>query len=131
MINDPVADMLTRIRNANMRYKERVDVPSSKLLRGIVSILKQEGFIRNYRYLEAEKHGILRVYLKYGPEREKVIQGLRRVSKLSVRRYVGKDKIPRVLNGLGIAIISTSRGLMTDKEARRQGVGGEVLCEVW
>lgn len=131
MINDPVSDMLTRIRNANTRYKERVDVPSSKMLRSIVSILKQEGFIRNYRYLENETQGVLRIYLKYGSNRERVIQGLRRVSKPSVRRYVGKDEVPRVLNGLGVAIISTSSGLMTDKDARQRGIGGEVVCEIW
>lgn len=131
MINDPVADMLTRIRNANVRYKERVDVPSSKMLRSIVSILKQEGFIRNYRYLENETQGVLRIYLKYGANRERVIQGLKRISKPSVRRYVGKDEVPRVLNGLGVAIISTSQGIMTDKDARRLGIGGEVVCEIW
>ncbi len=131
MINDPIADMLTRIRNANIRYMERVDVPSSRILRSIVSILKQEGFIRNFRYLENKKQGILRVYLKYGPNKERVIRGVRRASKLSVRRYVKKDEIPVILNGLGVAILTTSRGLMTDKEARRQGIGGEVLCEVW
>lgn len=131
MINDPIADMLTRIRNANIRYMERVDVPSSRILRNIVSILKQEGFIRNFRYLENRKQGVLRIYLKYGPNKEQVIRGVRRASKLSVRRYVKKDEIPVILNGLGVAILTTSRGLMTDKEARRQGIGGEVLCEVW
>lgn len=132
MINDPISDLLTRIRNSNERFKERVDVPSSRILRNIVSILKQEGFIRNFRYLESKTNqGILRIYLKYGPNKEHVIQGLRRVSKPSVRRYVKKDEIPNVLNGLGIAIISTSKGLMTDREARELGVGGEIICEVW
>jgi len=128
---DPIADFLTRIRNANMVRKDRVEMPSSKLKRSLANILKQEGFIRNYRYLDNKKQGILRVYLKYGEQNERVITDLQRVSRPSVRVYVGKDKIPRVRGGLGIAILSTNVGILSDKQARKAGVGGEVLCHVW
>jgi len=130
-MSDPIADLLTRIRNANMVYQEKVEVPSSKMKEAIAAILKREGYIRNYRVLEHGKRGVLRVYLKYGPNRERVISNLRRVSKPSLRVYSGVSSLPRVLGGLGIAIVSTPRGLLTDHEARSQNVGGEVLCEIW
>ncbi|MCG3196293.1 MAG: 30S ribosomal protein S8 [Candidatus Omnitrophica bacterium] len=130
-MTDPIADFLTRIRNANLVMKDRVEMPSSKLKRSLANILKQEGFIRNYRYLDNKKQGVLRIYLKYGESGERVIRGLRRVSKPSVRVYVGKDDIPRVQGGIGVAILSTNQGIMSGKQARKQGVGGEVLCYVW
>lgn len=130
-VTDPIADLLTRIRNANMAKKEKVEVPSSKIKKAIVEILKNEGYIRNYRTVEVQGHEMIRVYLKYGNKQERIIIHLERVSKPSVRRYANKDSLPRALGGLGISIISTSQGLMTDRDARRNGVGGEVLCRVW
>jgi small subunit ribosomal protein S8 len=130
-MTDPIADFLTRIRNANLVGKDRVEMPSSKLKRSLANILKQEGFIRNYRYLDNKKQGVLRIYLKYGDTGEKVIKGLDRISKPSVRVYVGKESIPKVLGGIGIVILSTNQGIMSGKQARKQGVGGEVLCHVW
>lgn len=130
-VTDPIADLLTRIRNANSQGKEKVEAPSSKLKQGVVEILKREGYIRSYRIVEENGFQVLRIYLKYGPKQEKVINHLERISRPSVRRYTNKDSIPRVIGGLGICIISTSRGLMTDKEARDQGIGGEILCKVW
>ncbi len=130
-MTDPIADMLTRIRNGNMVNHENVDVPGSREKLAIARILKDEGFVRDCQWIDDGKQGVIRVYLKYGPAREKVITGLRRISKPGLRVYVKKDQLPRVLGGLGIAIISTSKGLMTDKEARSQGVGGEILCYVW
>lgn len=131
MSTDPIADLLTRIRNANTAKKEKVEIPSSKLKTAIVEILKREGYIRNYRVVEENGKPMLRVYLKYGQKQEAIITKLERVSRPSIRRYAGKDNLPRVLGGLGISIISTPRGLMTDKEARRQGVGGEILCSIY
>ncbi|MCG0238192.1 MAG: 30S ribosomal protein S8 [Firmicutes bacterium] len=131
VVSDPIADLLTRIRNANMVYHEKVEVPGSKMKRAIVEILKREGYIRDYEWIDDGKQGIIRIYLKYGPGKARVIQGLKRVSKPGRRIYAKKDQIPRVLGGLGIAILSTSKGIVTDKEARRLGVGGEVLCYVW
>ncbi len=132
-VNDPIADMLTRIRNANMVYHESVDIPISKMKLSIAKILKSEGYIRNYKVINDPKkpYGILRVFLSYGPNRERVVQGLRRISKPGRRMYAGKDKLPKVMGGLGIAIISTSNGLKTDVEARTMGCGGEVVCYVW
>ena len=130
-MTDPIADFLTRVRNANTVHKDRVEMPSSKLKRSLANILKQEGFIRNYRYLDNKKQGVLRVYLKYGPDGEKITNHLVRISKPSVRVYVGKEEIPRVKGGLGIAILSTNQGIMTDHQCRRNGVGGEILCEIW
>ncbi|MBI4011230.1 MAG: 30S ribosomal protein S8 [Candidatus Rokubacteria bacterium] len=130
-VTDPIADMLARIRNGSMAEHEKVDVPASKLKVRIAELLKEEGFIKNFRLIEDRKQGILRVYLKYGPGQERVITGLRRVSKPGRRLYVGADKIPTVLGGMGVAILSTPRGVMPDREARRQRVGGEVLCFVW
>ncbi|MGQ9496855.1 MAG: 30S ribosomal protein S8 [Desulfotomaculales bacterium] len=131
MMTDPVADLLTRIRNANMIYHETVDVPASKLKKAIVEILREEGFIKNYEVLQDGARQTLRIYLKYGNNRERVISGLKRISKPGLRVYAQKDEIPRVLGGLGIAILSTSKGVMTDRQARKLGIGGEVLCYVW
>ena len=131
MKSDPVADLLTRIRNGSRAEHEKVDVPSSKLKVRIAEILKEEGFIKNFRVLDDPKQGMLRVYLKYGPANEKVISGLVRVSKPGRRVYVTHDKIPSILAGMGVAIVSTSRGVCTDRDARKQKVGGEVLAYVW
>jgi len=131
MVTDPIADMLARIRNGSMAEHEKVDIPASKLKLRIAELLKEEGFIKNFRLIEDRKQGILRLYLKYGPGQERVITGLRRVSKPGRRLYVAADKIPSVLGGMGVAILSTPRGVMPDREARRQRVGGEVLCFVW
>lgn len=130
-ITDPIADMLTRIRNANDANKDTVDIPSSNIKYSIAESLKDEGFINEVKTLESQPQNKIRVYLKYGDNDEKVISGIKRISKPGLRVYVGKDEIPRVLGGLGIAILSTSRGVMTGKQAREQGVGGEVLCYVW
>ncbi|AUW92952.1 MAG: 30S ribosomal protein S8 [Sulfobacillus thermosulfidooxidans] len=130
-MTDPIADMLTRIRNANVVYREHVDVPDSKMKRALAHILKQEGFIRDYELVEDGKHGVIRLHLKYGPNRERVITGLKRISRPGLRVYAGHDQLPRVLGGLGIAVLSTSRGVMTEKQAREVHVGGEVLCFVW
>jgi small subunit ribosomal protein S8 len=131
MRSDPVADLLTRIRNASRAEHEKVDVPSSRLKVRIVEILKDEGFVKNYRVLEDTKQHTLRVYLKYGPGNERMISGLVRVSTPGRRVYVTHDRIPTVLAGMGLTIMSTSRGVMTDRDARTQKVGGEVLAQVW
>ena len=130
-ITDPVADMLTRIRNANTAKHESVDVPASNLKKAIAQILLDEGYIKSYEVVEDGTQGIIRIQLKYLAGKEKVISGLRRVSKPGLRVYAGADELPRVLKGLGIAIISTSKGVMTDKKARANHVGGEVLAFVW
>ncbi|ABO65506.1 MULTISPECIES: 30S ribosomal protein S8 [Geobacillus] len=131
VMTDPIADMLTRIRNANMVRHEKLEVPASKIKREIAEILKREGFIRDVEYIEDNKQGILRIFLKYGPNNERVITGLKRISKPGLRVYVKAHEVPRVLNGLGIAILSTSQGILTDKEARQKGTGGEVIAYVW
>jgi small subunit ribosomal protein S8 len=131
VVTDPIADFLTRIRNANMIYMEKVEIPASKTKMGMANILKEEGFIKEVEYIEDGKQGIIRLYLKYGDGTEKVITGLKRISRPGLRVYAKKDELPKVLGGLGIAIISTSSGLMTDKKARKNGFGGEVLCYVW
>ena len=129
--NDPIADMLTRIRNANqMRYKE-VEVPASKIKIEIARILKEEGFISDYKVKKNDVQSIIVLYLKYGDKKERVITGLKRISKPGLRVYVKAQELPRVLNGLGIAIISTSHGVMTDKDARNQSLGGEVMAYIW
>ena len=130
-ITDPVADMLTRIRNANTAKHESVDVPASNLKKAIAKILLDEGYIKSYEVVEDGTQGVIRIQLKYLAGKEKVISGLRRVSKPGLRVYAGADELPRVLKGLGIAIISTSKGVMTDKAARASHVGGEVLAVVW
>ena len=131
MKSDPIADLLTRIRNASRAEHEKVDIPSSKLKIRIVEILKDEGFVKNYRLLEDGKQGTLRVYLKYGAGNERMISGLVRVSTPGRRVYVHYDKIPSILGGMGLALLSTSRGVLTDREARKQKAGGEVLAYVW
>ncbi len=131
VMTDPIADFLTRIRNANSVHHEKVEIPASKMKLTLAEILKSEGLIKDYEMIEDGKQGVLRLYLKYGPNKEKVITGLKRISKPGLRVYAKKDQVPRVLGGLGIAIISTSQGVMTDKEARKRGLGGEVICYVW
>ncbi len=131
MRSDPIADLLTRIRNASRAEHEKVDIPSSKLKVRVAEVLKDEGFIKNFRVLDDTKQGTLRVYLKYGPGNEKVISGLVRVSTPGRRVYVTHDKIPSILGGMGVALVSTSRGVLTDRDARKEHVGGEVLAYVW
>jgi len=134
MWSDPIADMLTRIRNANAAFKESVDLPASNMKRAILEILKKEGYIEDYKYIEDGKQGILKVVLKYKGDRrnrQRVISGIVRVSKPGRRIYVSKDELPKVKSGMGIAVISTSKGIITDKEARKKNVGGEVICYVW
>ncbi|NLF79837.1 MAG: 30S ribosomal protein S8 [Clostridia bacterium] len=131
VVTDPIADFLTRIRNANMVYMDKVEIPASRTKMAMASILKEEGFIKDVEYIEDGKQGIIRLYLKYAGGKERVISGLKRISRPGLRVYAKKDELPKVLGGLGIAIVSTSSGLMTDKNARKQGLGGEVLCYVW
>ncbi len=130
-MTDPIADMLTRIRNANVVKHETVDVPASNIKKELARILLEEGFIRGYDVIEDGKQGIIRIQLKYGQTGERVISGLKRISKPGMRVYADKHEVPRVLNGLGISIISTSKGILTDKQARKENVGGEVICYVW
>lgn len=130
VVTDPIADFLTRIRNANMVYMDKVEIPASKTKLALANILKDEGFIKDVEYIEDGKQGVIRVYLKYSGK-ERVISGLKRISRPGLRVYAKKDELPKVLGGLGIAVVSTSSGLMTDKNARKQGLGGEVLCYVW
>ena len=130
-MTDPIADMLTRIRNANVVKHETVDVPVSNMKKELSRILLEEGFIRGYDVIEDGKQGIIRIQLKYGQTGERVISGLKRISKPGMRVYADKHDVPRVLNGLGISIISTSKGILTDKQARKENVGGEVICYVW
>lgn len=130
-MTDPIADMLTRIRNACNAKHSKVDVPASKLKRQVARVLAESRFIDNFAFIEDGKQGILRLYLRYDQNDNSIIRGLKRVSKPGLRQYSGQADIPRVLRGLGIAIISTSKGVMTDKEARMNGVGGEILCSVW
>ena len=130
-MTDPIADMLTRIRNANSAYKPSTTMPSSKKLVELARILKEEGYIVDYRVIEAEPQNQLEITLKYGARKEKSLTGLRRISKPGLRVYAKKDELPRVLGGLGIAIISTSQGVMTDRAARKAGVGGEVVAYIW
>ncbi len=130
-ITDPIADLLTRIRNANSAKHESVDIPASKTKKAIVEILNNEGYIKGYQVIDDGKQGVIRVTLKYGANNEKVLSGLKRVSKPGLRIYAGVDEMPKVLKGLGIAIVSTSKGIMTDKQARAEHIGGEVLAFVW
>ncbi len=130
-MTDPIADMLTRIRNANMVRHEKLEVPASNVKKEIAEILKREGFVRDVEYAEDNKQGIIRIFLKYGKENERVITGLKRISKPGLRVYAKTNEVPKVLNGLGIALVSTSQGLLTDKEARAKQVGGEILAYIW
>ena len=131
VMTDPIADMLTRLRNANSVYHEKVEIPGSNIKKAIAGVLKEEGFINDFTFTEDGKQGIITVSLKYGPNREKVITGIKRISKPGLRQYAKAAELPRVLGGLGIAIISTSQGVMTDAKARTLGIGGEVICYVW
>lgn len=131
VMTDPIADFLTRIRNANMAKHESLEVPASKIKRDIAEILKNEGFVRDVEYIDDDKQGIIRVFLKYGKGNERVISGIRRISKPGLRSYVKADAVPKVLNGLGIAILSTSEGVITDKKARAKKIGGEVIAYIW
>ncbi|MDX9888780.1 MAG: 30S ribosomal protein S8 [Anaerovoracaceae bacterium] len=130
-MTDPIADMLTRIRNANTVGHEMVDVPASKMKKSIAAILADEGYIKGYDVIEDEKQGIIRITMKYGQGKERVISGIKKISKPGLKVYAKANEVPKVLNGLGIAIISTSNGVISDKEARKLGVGGEVVCYVW
>lgn len=130
-MTDPIADMLTRIRNGCMARLQKVDIPSSKLKINIASVLKSEGFIKNYKIIPDQRQGVLRIYLKYVNDNESVINEIKRVSKPGSRVYVSSENIPKVKNGYGVAIVSTSKGILTDKTARQEGVGGELLCTVW
>ena len=130
-ITDPIADMLTRIRNANSAKHDTVDIPASNMKKAIAQILVDEGYIKNYKIIEDGKQGVIRVALKYGEGTSQVITGLRRVSKPGLRIYSNVEEMPKVMKGLGVAIVSTSKGIMTDKEARKQNVGGEVLAFIW
>lgn len=131
VMTDPIADMLTRIRNGNNAKHETVDIPASNMKKSIANILLEEGFIKGFDVIEDGKQGILRIQLKYGKDNEKIISGIKRISKPGLRVYVKSDEIPRVLGGLGIAVLSTSKGIVTDKVARKEGVGGEVICYIW
>jgi len=131
VMTDPIADMLTRIRNANMVRHEKLEVPASNIKKEIAEILKREGFVRDVEFIDDDKQGIIRIFLKYGSNNERVITGLKRISKPGLRVYAKADEVPRVLNGLGLALVSTSQGVLTDKEARAKQVGGEVLAYVW
>lgn len=131
VMTDPIADYLTRIRNANMAKHDSVEIPASNIKKSISEILKREGFIRNYEVADDNKQGVIKVFLKYGPNGERVISGLKRISKPGLRNYVSAEDLPKVLNGLGIAIVSTSAGVITDKEARQKNVGGEVIAYIW
>ncbi|CDD37434.1 30S ribosomal protein S8 [Clostridium sp. CAG:356] len=130
-ITDPIADMLTRIRNANSAKHKTVDIPASKMKTAIAEILFKEGYIKSFEIINNETQGIIRITLKYDEKGNRVIDGIKRISKPGLRVYAGKEELPKVLNGLGIAIVSTSKGLKTDKEAREAGIGGEVLAYIW
>ncbi len=131
VMTDPIADYLTRIRNANMVKHESLEIPASNIKKSMTEILKNEGFIKDYEVIADNKQGVLRIFLKYGKDQQRVISGLKRISRPGLRSYVDSDNVPKVLNGLGIAILSTSKGVITDKEARAQHVGGEVIAYVW
>ena len=130
-MTDPIADMLTRIRNSLRASQELVNIPSSKLKMNIAKVLKAEGYIRNFRLISDGQHKFIRIFLKYDKDGVPVIEGIKRISKPSCRNYAGSEKIPKILNGYGIGIISTSKGLMTDREARKKNIGGEIICSVW
>ncbi len=130
-ITDAIADMLTRVRNASSAKHESVDIPASNIKKDVARILLDEGYVKNVEYIEDDKQGLIRIALKYTGNKQKVISGIKRISKPGLRVYASKDELPKVLGGLGVAIISTSRGVMTDKKARAEGVGGEVLAFIW
>jgi small subunit ribosomal protein S8 len=130
-MTDPIADMLTRIRNGNLAKQDKVDIPASNFKTSIAKVLKNEGYIKNSKIIKDRKQGLLRVYLKYGPKNERTIEGIKRVSKPGRRIYSGFEEIPKIRGGLGIMILSTSKGIMTDREARKKKMGGELICSVW
>jgi small subunit ribosomal protein S8 len=130
-MTDPIADMLTRVRNANLARLEVTEVPASRVKIALAKILKEEGYIKYFKTVRDRKHGLLKIFMRYGPGHERVITGIQRVSRPGLRRYVKKDEIPAVLGGMGIAVLSTSRGIMTGQAARRLGVGGEMICRIW
>jgi len=130
-MTDPIADYLTRIRNAIRVQKNKVDIPASNILKGITKILLDEGYIKSFTEIEDDKQGIIRIYLKYDKDRRSAITGLKRISTPGYRQYVSVDDIPRIMNGLGIAVLSTSKGVITDKRAKKENIGGEVLCGIW
>jgi small subunit ribosomal protein S8 len=131
MLTDPIADMLTRIRNSVLIKAEKVDIPASRLKVEIAKIMKEEGFIKSYKIIKDKKQGVLRVTLKYAQDNKPIVEGLKRISKPGRRVYVGKDEVPSVMSGMGIAVVTTPKGILTDKACRREGVGGEVLCYIW
>jgi small subunit ribosomal protein S8 len=131
MLTDPIADMLTRIRNSILIKAEKVDIPASRLKVEIAKIMKEEGFIKSYKIIKDRKQGVLRVTLKYAQDNKPIVEGLKRISKPGRRVYVGKDEVPSVMSGMGIAVVTTPKGILTDKACRREGVGGEVLCYIW
>ena len=131
MLSDPLADMLTRIRNAGKAKHKSVDIPGARIKVALADLMKREGYIKNYKFIKDNKQGFLRVFLKYDANDRHVIYGLERVSKPSRRVYVAKDEIRPVLNGLGVSVLSTSRGIMTDRQAKKENIGGEVLCNIW
>ncbi|MBS3809447.1 MAG: 30S ribosomal protein S8 [Desulfobacterales bacterium] len=131
MLSDPLADMLTRIRNAGQAKHKSVDIPGARIKVALADVMKREGYIRNYKFIKDNKQGILRIFLKYDSDERHVIYGLERVSKPSRRVYVGSEEIRPVLNGLGVSVLSTSRGLMADRQAKKENIGGEVLCNIW
>ncbi|KLU59717.1 30S ribosomal protein S8 [Peptococcaceae bacterium CEB3] len=130
-MSDPIADFLTRIRNAGLVYHDKVEIPASRIKKDIAELMKAEGLIKDVETIQDDKQGVIRLYLKYGPNRERVISGLKRISRPGLRVYAKKDEVPKVLGGLGIAVISTSKGIMSDKQARKEGLGGEVVCYIW
>lgn len=130
-VTDPIADMLTRIRNANKAQFEKVDIPASKLKLEIARVLREQGFVKNFKFVRNKKQGLIKIYLKYGPNGERIIEGMERVSRPSLRIYASANRIPKILGGMGVMIISTSRGVMTDHDARLQKIGGEILCKIW
>ncbi|MEA4883214.1 MAG: 30S ribosomal protein S8 [Clostridia bacterium] len=131
VLTDPIADMLTRIRNANIVNHEVVEVPASRIKEQLALIMKAEGYIRDFDIVHGDVQNVIKISMRYGPNKQKVIRGLKRISKPGLRVYVSRDEVPKVLNGLGVAVISTSRGLMTDRQAREAGLGGEVICYMW
>lgn len=131
VMTDPIADFLTRIRNAQKARFDKLDIPASKMKASLARILKEEGYIKNFKLIRDNRQGIIRIHLKYGETRENIISGINRVSRPGCRIYVGHDEIPRILNGMGINILSTSKGIMTDRQARKEHIGGELLCSVW
>ena len=131
MVSDPIGDFLNRIRNGQKARFDKVDIPASRIKANLSRILKEEGYIKNYKFIRDDKQGVLRIHLKYGESRDGALTGAKRISRPGRRIYVGHEEIPKILNGMGVSIVSTSRGVMTDREARKERIGGEVLCSLW